>query len=508
MKIQRQNETFTWRFALRWRERSPQELARYRQDLEDFVKTAHDAGVDTRSLFGDRGPGGGYAYDPVRSKQHDFIKNFMYYTGGPENKAPHGRSIADSPRERQALLLAGLPGSGKGFNLKHKQVAGALNPSYISNPDPLKFLMAHMGMGASQEQILEAIKSRESREKLAEKGYDPDWVDRRFQNMPRYSPMDLSPLMHEEASTLNKNILKKALEEGRNVTLDGTMAAPAHKNLALLREHDYGDNLSGILVNASRGPAEAQALDRYASGDDRFKAGEPEQDWQGLGLGDTWTPETGFAVPLNRSPGGRFVGNYVAPPAPTDGSKSISEQNFKSIQDQLTRGAVSINGDKKHDRSLMARGIVSPIELEYGHGELFDKMLRSGAIVLPGERKAFRMAGAEQGADDSEFRREYDGSAADILLRYKRGEFDYSTLVRLLVDRTRFLKAKEESTPAAPKAPSPYGWWHEILESSEQFNHDDIFGEVAHACWEGVITEEQKAEIESLISDVYWSDRV
>jgi predicted kinase len=486
--IQRQREAFAWRFArFLWSE-NPKGLSEKRSNLNFLNKASQDAGISTSTLFGD---------DPNRQKQRQFIENFWWNTGGPDNQEDNRVAPKDSPKDRLATLLAGYPGSGKSFILKHRNIRDLLSPASVSNPDPMKYLMMHMGMGATQDQIIQAMQQRDAMDRLAQKGYDPQAVIKKIMGMPQYSPGDLSPLMHKEASDMNKRVQRRMLEGGHNITLDGTLGDEngEQEKLDMLKSFGYGVN--GILINASRGPSEQRALQRYASGDEKFLNGEADEDWYDqdraaprMGLGDLWTPDTGFPHPLDRHAGGRFVGDYVAPPDPGSPWKGQSHKNFHELMPGLG-SAIVIDADQDYakPRNAWSQPEQPPLHVEDGFGHLFDGVLSSGGIHVP-KRYAYRVA--NEGGEKSSYQMKYEGSAADLVTRYRRGEIDYPTMAHFLVERARYLVELEKSAPEK-------SYWQHWVHAAEGVECDDIFNELEHALFQGDLTKQQESELVDLV---------
>lgn len=495
MRIQRQNETFAWRFAA-WNiddVLNDSGLMQKRNALNFLNKAAHDAGLTTLSMFGN---------DPNRAAMQDFIHNFWWETGGPDNQSGDPRRVAPAyaPTDRQATVLAGYPGSGKSFALKHPNIRDHIVPSSISNPDPIKYLMMHMGMGATQEQIIRAMQQSDAQEKLAQAGYDPERTVRAISEMPyRFSPGDLSPLMHAEAKGINNSILERILRRGGNVTLDGTFgdAKGEQDKVDLLRDADY--DISGILVNASRDSSEKRALQRYAKGDNAYEAGEADDDWYDKnagprhGLGTNWMPPSGFVHPLSRHAGGRFVGTYVAPPNPGAPWKGQSHKNFHELMPQFS-SAISIDADQDYSEKVNRWGEPQrkPLHIEDGFGDLFDNVMSSGGVYVP-RKYAYRVA---SGSEKPSFKERFRQSARGIMGQYLDGEIDYPTLAHLLVQRAHYLNEKKKTDP-------PLSYWDDWVKD---IFLDDIKGEISVAFYEKAISQQQREELLHLVRQTGYRD--
>jgi hypothetical protein len=159
MRIQRQSETFSWRFAVNYTSKQKKEK------LEWFLNELSEAGIDSKSLYGQGVtlPNGEkkHFYHPARATQQKLINRFFYDTGGPENPHLHeahpenGRIGASRVSQNlHAMVMAGLGGSGKSTLLKRLKdlTGGTISPEdhFISNVDPQKVMAAHLGMVPTQ----------------------------------------------------------------------------------------------------------------------------------------------------------------------------------------------------------------------------------------------------------------------------------------------------------------------------------------------------------------------
>lgn len=173
----------------------------------------------------------------------------------PERKALHNEIItqlmkknAQVPRERQALMSGGLGGAGKGHVLKG-YTEYDVNRYATVNPDDIKEIMADMGMIPEVEGL---------------------------------SPMEASPLVHEEASYLSKRYADGLVERGTNIIYDITMSSESSTIKKLDLMHDNGYEVDAVFVDIDPDESVQRAQKRHLTGFLRHKRGE--------GHGGRWLP--------------------------------------------------------------------------------------------------------------------------------------------------------------------------------------------------------------------------
>jgi hypothetical protein len=444
-------------------------------DLEYLHRAAAAAKVDSRAVYGDYDPGRDrVAWSPDRRAMHEFAKNLFKTTGGPENPHLHDKGgILAVPKDHRGLILAGLPGSGKTTILRHPNLSEILRPDdYFSvNPDPYKYLYSHLGMVPSKDEIFKAMQQPWAVQNLINKGMDPEEVFYRLSHMDdsHFTPGDLTPFIHEEASDTNKAVRDELMRQGYNLAFDGTLPNEdkAQTLLSALRNEGYSDS-TGLLVNASFDPARGRAIGRYQNGDDAYLAGRPDEDWAPLAhlLGESSVMPGTSGV----SHGGRYVpAAFAEQNRSTKNGKSGSEDGLLSIQPSL-QSSLIVDADRD------MRGGAVPL-LEGGHGPAFQQAVASGGVEYdPSRHKGLRlgrffMADAED---------KYVGSVLHIMLDYERGKFDFDTLVGLLANRARSLKENHTEPDRGP--------WNENV------GIDDVWRIIDNAESRGSLTSEE-AEI-------------
>ena len=139
------------------------------------------------------------------------------------------------PNEGKAIFAGGLGGAGKGYTLKNK-VHVDPNQYLTINPDDIKELMAKRGMIPNVDSSL--------------------------------TPMEASPLVHEEASQMAKDLAEKAYRERKNVVWDITMSSEKSvkkDRIDVMRAAGYTD-IRGVFVDVSVAKSVAQARKRWERG--------------------------------------------------------------------------------------------------------------------------------------------------------------------------------------------------------------------------------------------------
>lgn len=235
-------------------------------------------GFDTQSLYRDKKTG---EWSPERLAQQEQLIEDIWYA-----------HAANVPNQGRAIFSGGLGGAGKGHALGkvHKvdtdadwEHPGERHDFFTINPDTVKAMMAQRGM-------------------------IPLDVD------PNLTPMELSPLAHEEASELADRLAERAYMERKNVVWDFTMASEksvVKKRLEPMREAGY-DQVTAMFVDTTVDNSIAQATKRWTRGMDDFVGGK----------GD----------------GGRFLPSGATNDnRPTDGSgfNSKNRETFEAVKDKF-----------------------------------------------------------------------------------------------------------------------------------------------------------------------------
>lgn len=202
--------------------------------ISDLVK----AGMDSRRQFGIKASNGQYHWSPARMRQQKELINDLW-----------AKMNADSiPNEGKAVMMGGLGGSGKGFIQKDPQ--WGLHNYLTINPDDMKEAMAARGMIPKVEGL---------------------------------SPMEASPLVHEESSYLAKKLAERAYQQRKNVLWDITMSGDKSVNSRVQDMRNRGYNqVDGVFMDADANTARERAIMRHRKGEEAFRNGQ--------GYGGRWLP--------------------------------------------------------------------------------------------------------------------------------------------------------------------------------------------------------------------------
>lgn len=552
MRIQRQSETFTWRFAANYTSQQKKEK------LEWFLDQLSEAGVDSKSLFGQEVTLSNgkkkHFYHPARQQQQKLINRFFYDTGGPENPHLHepdhrGRVGASRvPQNLRAMFVAGLGGSGKTTLLQRLKnlTGGAISPEdhFISNADPQKVMAAHLGMVPTQQELVDA---------LVEKGMDPALLA----DLPEFSPLDLNATVHEEMSDNNKLLFKKLMSEHRDVILDATLTGQKSALKTLAQMQDEGYNTDGILANASMGPAQSRVDNRYEEGHQKWTQGADDDDWN-TPLIHKWFKDNGILNEGERikSKGGRYVPKSVQNAnAPDDlgrkrGDRSAAESVFDRITPYLGN-ALKLDADvdlkvpgnsptiqtgkgtwfeqagwDTSGRPVQGQLPLPPIPVKKTpDGESFTdienikKLLpafgggggAAGQLQLPIPDGGIRPGGNQMSLPFLAFRRfandedpfaqialERQGTVDDILDRYEAGEFDFPALAHGLMERAYILM-----DDVGDSEPDPRSAMVQAYSRAEEWDDDNFDGLIRSAEDRGVLSEEEAGYLVSLVMRVF-----
>jgi len=167
-------------------------------------------------------------WDPERLKQQEALMDEIW-----EAHAAH------VPNEGKGIFAGGLGGAGKGYALGKVEKVDD-RQFFTVNPDDIKELMAKRGM-------------------------IPLDLD------PLMTPMELSPVVHEEASDMAKRLADKAYAEKKNLVWDITMSSEGSvmKRVAAMREHGYND-IGALFVDTTVERSVSQARGRWQNGMTRY----------------------------------------------------------------------------------------------------------------------------------------------------------------------------------------------------------------------------------------------
>jgi predicted ABC-type ATPase len=204
------------------------------QVISDRLDWARDQGLATdKRYLADRARG---IWTPERRDAHDAIVHDLY------------EESASVPCERQAIMAGGLGGAGKSTVLD--RYADIDQSRYLKiNPDNIK-------------------------EEMAKRGLIPE--------LAGLSPMEASDLVHEESSDIAKNLARRAIKDGKNITWDITMSTQASAQQRLDALDEAGYSTKGVFVDISIDVAVQRADARHRGGHEDYRAG--------IGFGGRFVP--------------------------------------------------------------------------------------------------------------------------------------------------------------------------------------------------------------------------
>ena len=259
--------------------------------LDEMLTRWRENGVDTENIYRSGGHG-------------EWSKSRLAAQKALEDKIWSDQA-ANVPNEGKGIIAGGLGGSGKGYTLENKL---NVNPdSYFTiNPDVVKEYMAEANMIPI--------------------------LDKRF------TPMEMSPIVHEEASIIAKRLAERAYAERKNIVWDFTMATQKSVESKLKSMRDAGyDNIGAVFVDVSMDKSLAQARSRWENG---LRA-----------YGD---------VGGDKELGGRFLPSGASlDNAPKEGNpwRSQNRQVFETVKDQFD--AVRVYDNEKESKVIEERGELS-----------------------------------------------------------------------------------------------------------------------------------------------------
>lgn len=250
MRIQRQAEVFSWRFAeapVAPQQAYSDEAWQQRLDQVNATLAAlfnhPDGPRDTRNLpqFG--------AFDPVtkrtawsadrKAKQDRLLAAFV---AGRRAGGKQVRAMADIPREHRGLLAGGVSGAGKTTILKDPRTGIKYDDWFSNNVDDLKELAAEPEFGLTPS-------------------------DEEMPELASLSPMERTPLIHFEMQDLIDRLAQQALKDGTNMIYDNTMSKgkAVQQSIDDLKRHGYG--VGGLFVKIDPEEALGRVSQRHREGE-------------------------------------------------------------------------------------------------------------------------------------------------------------------------------------------------------------------------------------------------
>jgi predicted ABC-type ATPase len=209
---------------------------------------------------------------PERAKKHKEIVDDLY------------ARASGVPTDGKAVIAGGLGGSGKSTVLKGP--ANIDQSKYLTiNPDDIKELMVERGM---------------------------------VPTVPGLSPMESSPLVHEESSHIANLLAQRAYADRKNVIWDITMSSrgSVERRIAEMRDNGYSD-VGAVFVDIPVETSVARAMKRWRRGADQYRSGQ--------------------------GPGGRYVPPSIIRKNASSKSASANRDVFDELRDQFDEWSVYDN---------------------------------------------------------------------------------------------------------------------------------------------------------------------
>lgn len=444
MRIERQKDHYFWRFAAEGDQElddvpegypgTPQEWAERTRALDKMLTDFRDARIDSRSWYGSQGPDGRFVYDPARGNLHrKVVERFL-----PQIEA--------APRERKATLMAGLGGAGK-TTLKQAPWS-RINPrDFTIAADDSKDHMVDLGMVPSIRELAQR---------------HPELVPRRADgSLWDFSPLELSSLVQMESKDIADQVASEAYRRGANVIWDyrmGRMPETLDK-IKELNRHGYTD-VGAFLVDVSPERSKRAARSRHSRGQSELYRGRSSR-------------------------GGRYLPLFATTeqdPRPDSGKRSSSAEVFDQLTSQyshlLPRGWAHVdNEDWENDGTFVVNAAG-----EWEGMTVPRRQLQPPTTTqLPAPRAAALQRVITAMNPEDPMHVDPD-SVWGLLERFRDGEFDFDTLVRLEVQRFLSLRGVDRHPDRAE--------WSPYMLSEAGHDDDDIYW-ILEAPSIGILSEEE-----------------
>ncbi len=233
---------------------SDEEYRSHVDQLDDQLEQQRLRGVDSRTLYGREDRGWTFWSPERRAAQRKLVHELW------------DRCAPPVPREGMALLVAGVDGAGK-TTLRHRPEFGVkANQFLILDPEDIEEEMAARGM---------------------------------IPHVDGLSPMEASPLVHEEAWELADRLAQKAYREKCNVLWEIPLnSARSRQRIDALKAAGY--SVHGSFADAPIDVCRERALLRHRQREEAYRNG------QGLGGGCFRDPSTNPADPRLRQKSSAF----------------------------------------------------------------------------------------------------------------------------------------------------------------------------------------------------------
>lgn len=220
----KEQETLIRNCIIEKRTMSQFERATHNLYVADIITQLEEDGLTTDRTHADKIPGG-LVFNPERARAHnEIVQEIM-------NEAEN------VPTNGEAIFAGGLGGAGKSTVLK--EYSNVDKSQYVTlNPDDIKEIMAEKGLIPKVEGL---------------------------------TPMEASPLVHEEASHITAILLERLRQKKKNIIFDITMASheSVKKRIDLLNEKGYS-KVEAIFVDIKPETSKERGDFRYNMGLDSY----------------------------------------------------------------------------------------------------------------------------------------------------------------------------------------------------------------------------------------------
>jgi hypothetical protein len=403
---------------------SDEQYAAHTQRVEAALNAAFAAGQTTDKAYTVNGEGA--VWLPERAQAHKDIIDALW------------TKAANVPRDGEALIAGGLGGAGKSTVLRGG--AGVDQSRFLTiNPDDVKEEMVRRGLVPAVEGL---------------------------------SPMEASPIVHEESSHIANMLAKRAYAEQVNVIWDITMSRQASvaKRIDELRAAGYG-TVDAVFVDIPVETSVERALGRHRRGMENFRAGS--------GTGGRYVPPaliranaSNTASSANREVfdglRGRFnswvvFDNSVAgrDPVKVEGAgrwadtpgltNRVESTNVALVSNRTTASRPKANADRpRAERAVrVTHQPGDRVQSEYGRGAVIEQTGRSLRYQLDSGEE-LNVAVGTPGYDRVRPINEADTLAANYLQMH--GTAGARAMIERLRGRNRALSAKDQALLLALEA--------------------------------------------------------
>lgn len=365
----------------------------------------------------------------------------------------YAKLAANARKEDRALILGGMPGSGKGTVSKHDSYKSDLfDGFFVIDPDSIKELMASKGM-------------------------IPDLVR-------GASPMEQSSVTHEEASEIAKRLAARAMRDGYNILWDITMSSPGSVlgRVNDLRNHGY-HRVDAAFMEQTIDRAMRQAIKRHQGNESEYRRyqmgdynhGEVPSDLIGSGSG-------GRTVPAD-------LHKEANPKVPNSGWESSFGETFGDLRNAGVFDNTLLFDGRDWNPATGAPKVMTATGKDWGH---YDPTYVAQPQPVPATplitaRRWFLAAHPE--------------SARGLLDSYENGELDFHSLIDALVQDWDSREKIPHNHPAHC-IDAPQSWSHIYDRAETPATDDDTAFWVQRAESHGVLTPDEVDHIFAAMQQV------